>query len=127
MQISSNSYVYVLHTDASVYILAMFLRIASFILWMFLKSHKFDSFNCRHYECKNSSKETTAVNCQLAKEHYRMRDPRTILQALPVFKQITVFIDSLGLIQTTPQRNNYNYLLPSVLGEFTGSRLTDRQ
>ena len=75
-----------------------------------------------------------AVNCQLAKEHYRMRDPRTILQseysrlqALPVFKQITVFIDSLGLIQTTPQRNNYNYLLPSVLGDFTDSRLTDRK
>ena len=70
----------------------------------------------------------------LAKEHYRMRDPRTMLgggcirtEVLPVFKQITVFIDSLGLIQTTPLRNNYNYLLPSVLREFTDSRLADRK
>ena len=63
-----------------------------------------------------------------------MRDPRTILQseyshlqALPVFKQIRVLIDSLGLIKTTTQQNNYKYLLPSVLREFTDSRLANRK
>ena len=30
-------------------------------------------------------------------------------------------IDSLGLIQTTPQRNSYKYLFPSVLRELTDS------